>query len=165
MPCCLAGLSTSQFVQGKTAAAHQTAARTLALAEPDSELSGPAHFAFAGSAVSLGRPAEAARHFALAAVHGGAFSLSVGIGPDVHGRAFAAHPHWLLGHAEQALSSCNEAIALARTTGNPYSSRFRSPMARSLTSCAMTAPPSTRPSQNCTSCAIGTASPTTASGR
>jgi DNA-binding SARP family transcriptional activator len=117
----LVGLWSSQFVHGDTGAAHRTAARALALVEPDSELSGPAHFAFGGSALSLGRPAEALEHFALAAEFGGTHSLSVGTRPDVHGRAFAAHAHWLLGNDDEALSSCTGAIALARTTDNPYS--------------------------------------------
>ncbi|MGF7235534.1 MAG: AAA family ATPase [Frankia sp.] len=117
----LVGLWSSRFVQGNNSAAHHTAARALAMVEPDSELSGPAHFAFGGSAVSLGRPAEALRHFELAAPLGGAYSLSVGTRTDVHSMAFAAHAHWLLGQDDEALTSCNGAIALARTTDNPYS--------------------------------------------
>jgi hypothetical protein len=116
----LVGLWSSQFVQGKTAAAHETAVRALALVEPGSQLGGPAHFAFGGSAVSLGRPAEALRHLELAAALGGDYALSVGTRPDVHGRAFAAHAHWLLGHDDLALASCNDSVALARTTDNPY---------------------------------------------
>ena len=50
----LVGLWASQFVHGDTAAAHRTAGRALALVEPGSALSGPAHFAFGGSALSLG---------------------------------------------------------------------------------------------------------------
>ena len=63
----LVGLWASRFVQGRTADGYQTATRALALVDPDSELSGPAHFAVGGSAVSLGRPAEALRHLELAA--------------------------------------------------------------------------------------------------
>src|SRR6185312_13981549 len=55
----LVGLWGSQFVQGFTADAHRTAERALAIVAPGSDLSGPAHFAFAGSALSLGRPEEA----------------------------------------------------------------------------------------------------------
>ncbi|HEY2203691.1 MAG TPA: AAA family ATPase [Pseudonocardia sp.] len=117
----LVGLWTSQFVRAETAAAHRTATRALSLVEPGSELSGQAHFALAGSAATLGRPAEAVRHFALAAAHGGTHSLSVGTRPDVHSAAFAAHAHWLLGQDDEALASCTEAITLARTTDNPYS--------------------------------------------
>jgi hypothetical protein len=38
----------------------------------------------------------------------------------VHGRAWAAHAHWLLGAAEEALTGCTSAVALARTAGSPY---------------------------------------------
>ena len=48
-------------------------------------------------------------------------SLSVGTRPDVHGTAFAAHAHWLLGHDDEARSSCREAIELARAIDHPYS--------------------------------------------
>jgi tetratricopeptide (TPR) repeat protein len=118
----LLGLWASLFVQGHTAAAHRTAARALALAEPDSEPAGSVHFAFGGSAVSLGRPAEAVRHFELAATLAqGAHLLSVGTRPDVHGKAWAAHAHWLLGHDDEALRCCHDAITLARTLDHPYS--------------------------------------------
>lgn len=118
----LIGLWTSQFVQGDLDGGHRTVTRALTLVEPGSELSGPAHFAFGGSAVSLGMPAEALHHFELAArLTRGAPSLSVGTRPDVHGTAWAAHAHWLLGHDDEALSSCREAIGLARTIDHPYS--------------------------------------------
>ncbi|MGH3795391.1 MAG: ATP-binding protein [Pseudonocardiaceae bacterium] len=118
----LLGLWASSFVQGNTSAAHQTAARALALVEPDSELAGPAHFAFGGSAVSLGQPSEAIRHFELAAtLTTGAHSLSIGTRPDVHGKAWAAHAHWLLGHDDEAIGCCHDAVTLARTLDHPYS--------------------------------------------
>ncbi len=118
----LVALWTSRFVQGRTADAYQTATRALSLVDPDSELSGPAHFAVGGSAVSLGMPAEGLRHLELAAkLTSGALSLSVGTRPDVHGTAWAAHAHWLLGHDDEALSSCHDAIELARAIGHPYS--------------------------------------------
>jgi len=116
----LVGLWTSQFVQGQTAAAHRTAARALALVEPGSPMSGPAHFAFGGSAVSLGRPAEALEHLERAAALGGGHRLSVGTRADVHAMAFAAHAHWLLGHDEQARAAADGAVAVARTTANPF---------------------------------------------
>ncbi len=50
----LVALWTSRFVQGRTADAYQTATRALELAEPGSTLSGLAHFAVGGSALSLG---------------------------------------------------------------------------------------------------------------
>jgi tetratricopeptide (TPR) repeat protein len=118
----LVGLWTSRFVQGRTADAYQTANRALALVDPDAELSGPAHFAVGGSAVSLGMPADGLRHLELAAkLTSGALSLSVGTRPDVHAEAWAAHAHWLLGHDGEARSSCLDAIKLARSIDHPYS--------------------------------------------
>ncbi len=73
----LVALWTSRFVQGRTADGYQTAMRALTLVDPDSELSGPAHFAVGGSAVSLGMHAEGARHLGLAAkLTSGAYFLS-----------------------------------------------------------------------------------------
>ena len=118
----LVALSASRFVQGRTADAYQVASRALTLVGPESELSGPAHFVVGGPTISLGRPAEGLRHLELATqLASGALSLSIGTRPDVHGMAWAAHAHWLLGHDADALSSCNDAIKLARTIDHPYS--------------------------------------------
>jgi len=107
---------------GRTADSHRTATRALDLADPESELGGQAHFAVGGSAVSLGRPAEGLSHLELAAkLASGAVWLSVGTRPDVHGMAWAAHAHWLLGQDDEALGACREAIRLARTIDHPYS--------------------------------------------
>ncbi|MFD0454687.1 hypothetical protein ACFQZK_31935 [Rhodococcus aetherivorans] len=109
-------------MQGNIAGAHEVATRALTLVDPGSPLSGSAHFAFAGSAVELGRPEEALHHFdRAAALTRGAPSLTVGTRPDVHGSAWAAHAHWLLGHNDAALTCCNEAVRLARTIDHPYS--------------------------------------------
>jgi DNA-binding SARP family transcriptional activator len=117
----LVALWASRFVQGRTADGYQTASRALALVDPGSELSGQAHFAVGGSAVSLGRPAEGLRHLELAAaLSGGAVSLSTGTRSDVHSTAWAAHAYWLLGRDDEALSACNEAIKLARAIDDPY---------------------------------------------
>ncbi|CDZ86931.1 BTAD domain-containing putative transcriptional regulator [Rhodococcus ruber] len=118
----LVGLWSSRFVQGNIAGAHEVATRALTLVDPGSPLRGSAHFAFAGSAVELGRPEEALHHFdRAAALTRGAPSLTVGTRPDVHGSAWAAHAHWLLGHNDAALSCCNEAVRLAQTIDHPYS--------------------------------------------
>jgi DNA-binding SARP family transcriptional activator/tetratricopeptide (TPR) repeat protein len=117
----LIGLWASRFVQGRIADAHRTAARLLTMVEPDSELSGSAHFAFGGSAVSLGMPQEALHHFEVAAeLTRGAPSLSVGTRAVVHAKAWSAHAHWLLDHDAETVSSCRDAIALARAIGHPY---------------------------------------------
>jgi DNA-binding SARP family transcriptional activator/tetratricopeptide (TPR) repeat protein len=118
----LVALAGSRFVQGRTADAYQVAGRALTLVGPESEPSGPAHFMVGGSTISLGRPAEGLRHLELAThLASGALLLSIGTRPDVHGMAWAAHAHWLLGHDAAALSSCNDAIKLARTIDHPYS--------------------------------------------
>ncbi len=117
----LVALWATQFVQGRIADGYRTATRALTLVDPDSELSGPAHFAVGGSAVSLGMPAEGLRHLDLAAkLASGAVWLSVGTRADVQGTAWAAHAHWLLGHDAEALAACQEAIKLARAIDHPY---------------------------------------------
>ena len=112
------------------------------MVDPDSELSGPAHFAVGGSAISLGMPADGMRHLELAAkLTSGAPSLSVGTRPDVHALAWAAHAHWLLGHDFEAPSSCQDAIKLARVDRPPVQPG-RGPGLRrpSPTRCARTCP-------------------------
>ncbi|MFB4303253.1 AAA family ATPase [Actinomadura sp. NTSP31] len=122
VPAVLVALWTSRFVQGRTADGYRIAVRALNIAGADSEPSGPAHLAAGGTAVSLGMPAEALRHLRLAVtLTRGAFLLSVGTRPDVHGTAWAAHAHWLLGHDGDALAGCTDAIEHARVIGHPYS--------------------------------------------
>jgi tetratricopeptide (TPR) repeat protein len=117
----LVALWATEFVQGRIADGYRTASRALTLVDPDSELSGPAHFAVGGSAVSLGMSAEGLRHLELAAkLASGAVWLSVGSRADLHGTAWAAHAHWLVGHDAEALAACHEAIKLARSIDHPY---------------------------------------------
>jgi DNA-binding SARP family transcriptional activator/tetratricopeptide (TPR) repeat protein len=118
----LVALSATRFVQGHTADGYQTARRALTLVDPESELSGPAHFMVGGPAISLGMPAEGLRHLELATrLASGALSLTIGTRPDVHGTAWVAHAYWLLGHDEEALSACHDAIKLARAIDHPFS--------------------------------------------
>jgi DNA-binding SARP family transcriptional activator/tetratricopeptide (TPR) repeat protein len=118
----MTALWATQFVQGRTADSHRTATRALDLADPESGLSGQAHFAVGGSAVSLGMPAEGLDHLERAGkLASGTVWLSVGTRPDVHGMAWAAHAHWLLGQDDRALGACHEAIRLARAIDHPYS--------------------------------------------
>jgi ATP/maltotriose-dependent transcriptional regulator MalT len=115
-------LWTSLFVRGRTAEGYETATHALALVQPGSERASAAHFAVGGSALSLGRPAEALRHLNLAArLAGGAVWLFVGTRPDVHGTAFSAHAHWLLGQDDDARAACRDAIELARAIDHQYS--------------------------------------------
>ena len=118
----MTALWSTQIVQGRTADSHRTAIRALDLADPSSQLCGQAHFAVGGSAIHLGRPAEGLRHLDLAAkMAGGGVWLIVGTRSDVHGRAWAAHAHWLLGQDDEAVRACREAISLARAIDDPYS--------------------------------------------
>jgi DNA-binding SARP family transcriptional activator len=119
---CLVALWGTRFVQGHTADGHRLALRALDLAEPESELSSLAHFGVGGSAVSLGMPAEAIRHLELATSLGrGALWLVIGSRADVHGVAWSAHAHWLIGQGDEALSKSEEAIERCRAIGHPYS--------------------------------------------
>ncbi|MEV6448491.1 AAA family ATPase [Amycolatopsis sp. NPDC051716] len=118
-------LWSSRFVQGRTVQAHEAAERALALLTPGTSAAqgGSAHFIVAGSSLSLGHdPAEALRHFDLGAERTrGASSWPIGTRPDVHGPAWAAHAHWLLGHEDAAVACGAGAIALARRIDHPYS--------------------------------------------
>jgi len=116
----MVALWTSRFVQGRTADSYQIANRALALADAGSGLSGSAHFAVGGSAVSLGMPAEGLSHLELAAELAPNEFLSVGVRPDVHAVAWAAHAHWLLGHDKDALASTDRAIDTARAVEHPF---------------------------------------------
>jgi hypothetical protein len=117
----MVALWATQFVQGRTTDGYHTARRALALVDPDSELSGPAHFAVGGSAVSLGMPAEGVRHLELAVrLASTSVWLSVGTRADVQGTAWSAHAHWLLGSDADALAACRGAIKLARAVDHPY---------------------------------------------
>src|ERR1022692_4674228 len=117
----LVALWASRFVQGRTADGYKIAVRALSLIDPDSELSGPGHFAVGGSAVSLGMPEEALHHLELAKDLARGASMSTGTRPDVHGTAWAAHAHWLLGHDDDSRARCDDAITLARAFDPPYS--------------------------------------------
>jgi DNA-binding SARP family transcriptional activator/tetratricopeptide (TPR) repeat protein len=117
----LVGVFTVRFVQGHIALAHELAGRALALAEADPDLAGEAHFAFAGSSMSLGLLAVATAHFDQAIdLSPEATSMIVGTRPEVHSQAWAAHAHWLLGHDDQARARCAEAITCARASNHPY---------------------------------------------
>ncbi len=118
----LVSLWSSRFVQGRTTDGYRVAQQALAMVDPESDASAPAHFAVGGSAVSLGRPAEALQHLERAVRSAsGALTLTVGTRPDVHGTAWSAHAHWLLGDDEQAGRSCADSLQLARTIDHPYS--------------------------------------------
>ena len=74
-----------------------------------------------GGQPGAGRPRGCATSSSPPSWRAVAVSLSVGTRSDVHGMAWAAHAHWLLGHDDEALSACREAIELARAIDHPYS--------------------------------------------
>lgn len=118
----LLSLCFSRFVQGDIVDAHRLSSRALTVSEGDDVLQGEAHFAFAGSVLSLGRPAESVGHFDIAHdLCRGADALAVGTRPEVHALAWAAHADWLLGHDEQAEERAAEAIDRAHEVAHPYS--------------------------------------------
>lgn len=117
----MTGLWTSRYVQGRIADAYRLAERALELADRRSDRRSAAHFAVGGSALALGRPAEALDHLQRAATVGrGSVSLIVGTRPDVHATAWAAHAHWLLGDPDGAARCRTEAVSLARAVHHPY---------------------------------------------
>ena len=108
-------------MQGDIAGSYQLAARALGLAEQVPELAGQAHFAVAGSLLSLGSPGRAVGHFDLARdLSVGAMSLTVGTRPEVHAEAWSAHARWLLGDDEGAARARAESLARAREVHHPY---------------------------------------------
>ena len=165
----LVGLWSSRFVQGRIARrAPRPATRALAPRRARApSCSGAAHFAFAGSALEpgqAGRGAAALRRSPRALADGE--SLSVGTRPDVHGRAWSAHAHWLLGDDDRGRGQrAPRPSSAARSVDHPYS------LAVALAYAAHHPAAARRPGGAATrgrragaSCATGTASPTTASG-
>jgi tetratricopeptide (TPR) repeat protein len=121
----LVGLWSSRFVSGDIASAHALATRAVAIADGGpvlGGLSGQAHFAYAGSALSLGMPAAAREHFELACARSDdEQSLSTGSHPAIHARAWSAHAAWLLGERDRAAAHATEAVERARSVDHPYS--------------------------------------------
>ena len=118
----LVALFGTRFVQGNTDQSYEVAHRALALAGSDAELAAQAHFAFAGSVLSLGYPATAAEHFDLAIELSPAnVSLLVGTRLDVHSQGWSAHAHWLLGDEDGAAARAADALSRARAADHPYS--------------------------------------------
>ncbi len=118
----LVGLWSSRFVQGDILGSLELATRARAVSSADEVQLGEAEFTFAGSSMTLGRPAQGIRHFDVA--HDrcrGAESLVVGTMPEVHALAWSAHAHWLLAQSEVARGRADEAVARARAFAHPYS--------------------------------------------
>ena len=116
-------------MQGDIPRAHTIAVRALTLSEAvggDGRsadlLRSQAHFACAGSLLSLGGAAGSLEHFEQAtALAADEASLSIGSHPTVHAHAWSAHAHWLLGDAATARLRADEAVERARALAHPYS--------------------------------------------
>ena len=118
----LVGLFAVQLVQGHITLAHQTAERTLQLAEAEPDLAGQAHFGFAGSASILGLLNVAITHFDLADdLSPGPTSFILGTHHEVHSRAWAAHVQWLLGDEQRAIARSADALERGKLANHPYS--------------------------------------------
>jgi tetratricopeptide (TPR) repeat protein len=118
----LIGLFAATFVQGETGLAHRIGQRSLVLAAQFPQLEGQAHFAYAGTAVSLGRPLEAVQHFELAsALSPDSYSYILGTRIEVHARAWCAHAYWLTGERNRASEAAAEAVERGRASHHPYS--------------------------------------------
>jgi tetratricopeptide (TPR) repeat protein len=120
----LVGLFSVRFVQGHIALAHELAERALALtlADGDPDLAGQAHFAFAGSATSLGMLVAALTHFDLGIdPSSGTTTFILGTHHDIHAQAWAAHAEWLLGDSDRAVWRCADAVERGRSVDHPYS--------------------------------------------
>jgi hypothetical protein len=118
----LVGFWSSRFVRGEILGSLELATRARAVSAADEVQLGEAEFAFAGSCLTLGRHAQAIRHFDVA--HDrcrGAESLVVGTMPEVHALAWSAHAHWLLGQPDVARDRAEDAVARARGFAHPYS--------------------------------------------
>ncbi|QJY47105.1 BTAD domain-containing putative transcriptional regulator [Pseudonocardia broussonetiae] len=118
----LIGLYGARFVQGHIVEAHGLATRALELGVADPVLLGQAHYAFAGTAASLGLPATAVEHFELSrTLLDDEVSLLLGLRPDLHAQAWSAHSHWLLGDDEQAAFRSADAVEGGRASHHPFS--------------------------------------------
>jgi tetratricopeptide (TPR) repeat protein len=116
------GLAAVRFVQGHVTDAYLFGIRGLEVAGAEPKTAGQAHLMVAGPLTSLGRLEEALSHFERChELSRGAVSAIMGTLPEVHGLAWSAHAHWLLGNPEQALTRCWEAVDLARSADHPYS--------------------------------------------
>ena len=119
---CFVGLAAVRFVQGHVTDAYQFAIRAHDLAETEPRTAGQAYLMVAGSLTTLGRLEEALDHFKRGReLSRGSVSLIVGTLPEVHGLAWSAHAHWLLGDPEQAVAACREAVEIAKSADHPYS--------------------------------------------
>lgn len=118
----LVGLFSSRVVQGRIPESYEVSHRALVRSRGHPDVLGQAHFAVGGGATTLGRLAEALRHFELVPQltmpHPPAL---VGTRPEVHSWAWESHALWLVGRAADAQERVDWAIARAKEVDHPYS--------------------------------------------
>jgi hypothetical protein len=120
----LVALCLTHFVRGHMAVALDLGARSLDLARHggDADLVAQASFAYATAAASMGMPATAVEHFALASeLAPDGSSTMLGTSLAVHSRSWSAHAQWLLGRDEQAGAEAATALDIARAIEHPWS--------------------------------------------
>jgi DNA-binding SARP family transcriptional activator/tetratricopeptide (TPR) repeat protein len=117
----MVGLWSSRFVEGRLQDSFELAQEAVNLVGPGDERFGQAHFSLAGSALHLGQPLVAMKHFAIALDAMGDESLSVGTRARVHTGAWWAHACWTMSDFARAIDLAAEATAYARASGHRYS--------------------------------------------
>lgn len=117
----LVGLFCGRYVQGRIGEAYDVGQRALELGVGDGALVAQGHFAVAGAALALGRPAEAIEHFASCyTVVTPGYSTVLGTRIEIHARAWAAHAHWLAGDRAGARRLATEALERSVAAAHPY---------------------------------------------
>ncbi|MEO7753098.1 MAG: AAA family ATPase [Terracoccus sp.] len=115
-------LFTTTFVQGHIAESHRWGKQALTLSAHHPDLTGQAHLAVAGSALSLGSVPLADRHFRMACDGAGESDfLPIGTRTAVHAQAWWAHAKWLSGDIAGAAAASSDAVQHARDIDHPYS--------------------------------------------
>jgi predicted ATPase len=127
LPRVLVGLATSYDAKGDLVRSADVAKQALTLAERAGAIYLlSAHYAVGAAALYQGRCSQALHHLAQTielydpAEHA-SFAHTFGTDRGIVSRSYAAWCHWFLGHADQALATTQEAVALARRVEHPFS--------------------------------------------
>jgi tetratricopeptide (TPR) repeat protein len=120
------GLANYYQSRGELGTARTLAEQLVTVSERSSEalLIAWAHLQLGATTFWRGEPAAAMPHFERAiAVHDPSAGLRLRGAPDpgVAARAYAAWALWQLGHADRALETCRESVALGRRCGDRFS--------------------------------------------
>jgi len=120
------GLANYYQSRGELGTARTLAEQLVTVSERSSEalLVAWAHLQLGATTFWRGEPAAAMPHFERAiAVHDPSAGLRLRGAPDpgVAARAYAAWALWQLGHADRALETCRESVALGRRCGDRFS--------------------------------------------